>query len=35
MDTERVAPYVALASAVLVTVIGVVTLAESLKHIIP
>jgi nickel/cobalt exporter len=35
MDTERVAPNVALASAVLVTGIGVVTLVESLKHIIP
>jgi len=31
MDTERYAPYVAMASAVLVTLIGVVTLFNSLK----
>jgi len=35
MDTEKAAPYVAMASAVLVTLIGVVTLYNSLKHIIP
>jgi len=33
MDTERVAPYVAMASALLVTLIGVVTLVNSLKHL--
>jgi nickel/cobalt exporter len=34
MDTEKVAPYVAMASAVLVTLIGAVTLYNSLKHLI-
>jgi nickel/cobalt exporter len=34
MDTERVAPYVAMASAVLVTLIGAVTLYNSVKHLI-
>lgn len=34
MDTEKVAPYVALGSAVLVTLIGVFTLVESLRHIL-
>lgn len=34
LDTERVAPYIAMASAVLVTLIGVVTLYNSLKHIV-
>jgi len=33
MDTEKVAPYVAMASALLVTLIGVVTLVNSLKHL--
>ena len=31
MDTERIAPYIAMASAVLVTLIGVVTLFNSIK----
>ena len=34
MQTEKVAPYAAMASAVLVTLIGAVTLYNSLKHII-
>jgi nickel/cobalt exporter len=34
MDTEKIAPYVAMASAILVTLIGAVTLYNSLKHII-
>ena len=34
MDTEKFAPYVAMASAVLVTVIGLVTLYNSLIHVI-
>ncbi len=34
MNTERVAPYVALASAVLVTLIGVATLVNSVKHLV-
>ena len=31
MDTERIAPYIAMASAVLVTLIGVATLYSSVK----
>ncbi len=33
MDTERIAPYVAMASAVLVTLIGVATLYGSIKEL--
>lgn len=33
MDTERYAPYVAMASAVLVTLIGLVTLLNSIKEL--
>lgn len=33
MDTERIAPYIAMASAVLVTLIGVATLYNSLKEL--
>lgn len=34
MDTEKVAPYAGMASAILVTLIGVLTLLNSVKHLV-